>query len=343
MKVGNTMLKRLKGLVSQNKLVNIFLIFLGMIVIASITTPYFLTTFNLQATLRDLAFIGIIALGQSCLLLLGELDLSVGKIAALCGVLGGNMMVNYGINPWVSFVACIAIGMFLGMINGTIITKLKLNAMVVTIGMTGVYGGLNLVITKGRAITKVPQEIYILGTGNVMNIPVPIIFTFGVLILVIILMKTTKFGRYVYAIGNSREAARILGIKTDNVRIKVYALVGALSALSGMLMVARLGSAQPGIGDTWPMNSIASSVIGGVALSGGIGNPAGALIGAGIISLIQNLIVLYGVNVYWQTAVSGFIVVFAISIDSLTNILSVARIKKAQIAKQKELSSQIKQ
>lgn len=336
MRQNTNTLSDLRKRLSQNKLTSIGLILLGMIVIASVTSEYFLTEYNLQSVVRDLAFIGIVAIGQSCLLLLGELDLSVGKIASLSGVLGGMMMVNYGWNPWLSFVICILLGAVFGSINGIIITKLKLNAMVVTIGMQGVYGGINLVITKGKAITKVPESINVLGTGTVFGIPVPFIFTIVVLILVVLLIKKTKFGRYVYAIGNSREAAKILGVKTDRVRIKVYAMVGALSALAGMLMMARLGASQPSIGDTWPMNSIAAAVIGGLALTGGIGNPAGALVGAAIIMLIQNMIVLYGVSVYWQTAVSGIVVVLAISIDSFTAIVAERRLRKAHLAKRRE-------
>ncbi|MCI6040759.1 MAG: ABC transporter permease [Clostridiales bacterium] len=317
----------------QNKLFSITLILVGMVIIASLTSEYFLTAYNLQSVIRDLAFIGIIAIGQSCLLLLGELDLSVGAVASLCGVLGGMMMVTYGWNPWLSLVLCILLGLCFGAINGLIITKLKLNAMVVTIGMQGVYSGINLVLTKGRAITKVPEAIYVLGTGNLFEIPVPFLFTIGTLILIVLLIKRTKFGRYVYAIGNSRDAAQILGVKTDNVRITVYAIVGGLSALAGILMVARLGASQPSIGTNWPMNSIAASVIGGLALTGGVGNPAGALVGAAIIMLIQNMIVLYGVNVYWQTAVSGIVVVLAISIDSVTTILAESRRRKAYLAK----------
>lgn len=319
--------------VLTNKLFSITLILGAMIVAASLTSEYFLTAYNLQSVIRDLAFIGIIAIGQSCLLLLGELDLSVGAIASLCGVLGGMMMVTYGWNPWLSLLLCILLGFIFGYINGMIITRLKLNAMVVTIGMQGVYSGINLVLTKGKAITKVPSEIYILGTGTLAGIPVPFLFTVGILILIVVLIKKTPFGRYVYAIGNSRDAASILGVKTDNIRVTVYSILGGLSALAGILMVARLGASQPSIGTNWPMNSIAASVIGGLSLTGGIGNPAGALIGAAIIMLIQNMIVLYGVNVYWQSAVSGLVVVAAIAIDSVTIIIAENRRRKAYLAK----------
>jgi len=193
--------------------------------------------------------------------------------------------------------------------------------------MQGVYGGVNLVLTKGKAIPGIPDSIQVFGKGSVGIIPTPFIFCLIVLILVLFMIKKTKTGRYIYAIGNSREAAKILGIKVDKIRVVIYSIVGLISSLAGVLYVARLGSSQSAIGESWPMNSIAASVIGGVSLTGGVGNPAGALIGAAIISVIQNMIVLLGVNVYWQSAVSGFVVVIAISFSSISEILRERKVK----------------
>ncbi len=302
-----------------------------MIIIASVASPYFLDIFNLQSVIRDLAFVGMIGVAQSMLLLIGELDLSVGKIASLCGILSGMMMVYAGMNPWLSLVLALLCGLLFGALNGTIITRLRLNAMVATIGMQGLYGGINLVLTKGKAITGIPDEIYFLGKGNLGPIPMPFIFCIVVLILVLFFVKKTKTGRYIYAIGNSREAAKVLGINVNRIRVLIYSLVGLISALAGILYVARLGSSQSAIGENWPMNSIASSVIGGVALTGGIGNPAGALVGAAIISIIQNMIVLFGVNVYWQSAVSGIVVVAAISFSSISQILRERKARKIKV------------
>lgn len=303
-----------------------------MIILASIFSPYFLDVYNLQSLIRDLAFIGMIGVGQSLLLLIGELDLSVGKIASLCGIMSGMMMVHWHWNPFLSLIAAVLFGLLLGCLNGLIITKLRLNAMVATIGMQGVYGGINLVLTKGKAITNIPSEIHFLGKGNVGYIPVPFIFTLVILVFVLFLISKLKTGRYIYAIGNNREAAKILGIKVDKIRIIIYSIVGFISAIAGVLYVARLGSAQSSVGENWPMNSIAASVIGGVALTGGIGNPAGALIGAAIISIIQNMIVLFGVNVYWQSAVSGFVVIIAISFSSLSTIISERKKRKIKLS-----------
>ena len=303
-----------------------------MIILASIFSPYFLDIYNLQSLIRDLAFIGMIGVGQSLLLLIGELDLSVGKIASLCGIMAGMMMVHWHWNPFLSLALAVLFGLFLGFLNGLIITKLRLNAMVATIGMQGVYGGINLVLTKGKAITNIPSEIHFLGKGNVGYIPVPFIFTLIILVLVLFLISKLKTGRYIYAIGNNREAAKILGIKVDKIRVIIYSIVGFISAIAGVLYVARLGSAQSSVGENWPMNSIAASVIGGVALTGGIGNPAGALIGAAIISIIQNMIVLFGVNVYWQSAVSGFVVINAISFSSLSTIFGERKKRKIKLS-----------
>jgi ribose transport system permease protein len=302
-----------------------------MIIIASIGSPYFIDIYNIQSLLRDLAIIGMIGIAQSLLLLVGELDLSVGKIATLCGILSGMLMVNAKVNPWLALILGLLLGLFFGFVNGIIITKLRLNSMVATIGMQGVYGGINLVLTKGKAITNIPSQIHFLGKGNLGPIPMPFIFCIIILILILFLVNKTKTGRYIYAIGNSREAAKILGIQVDRIRVMIYSIVGLISSLAGLLYVCRLGSAQSTLGESWPMNSIAASVIGGVSLNGGIGNPAGALIGAAIISIIQNMIVLFGVNAYWQQAVSGVVVVLAISFSSIMEIVRERRQRKMKI------------
>ena len=326
-KTNNVFVNALK----KSNMTAIGVVLLLMIIIASVASPYFLDIYNLQSLIRDLAFIGMIGIAQSLLLLIGELDLSVGKIASLCGILAGMMMVNYGINPWLALALALLLGLVFGCINGLIITKLRLNSMVATIGMQGVYGGINLVLTKGKAITGIPEDIYILGKGNLGPVPFPFVFCIGVLILILFMVKKTKTGRYIYAIGNSREAAKILGTKVDKIRVMIYAIVGLISSLAGILYVARLGSSQSAIGENWPMNSIAASVIGGVSLTGGIGNPAGALIGAAIISIIQNMIVLFGVNVYWQSAVSGIVVVIAISFSSISEIMRERKQRKIKL------------
>ena len=325
-----------KGILQEiGKLTNVFkrtkgggviLAFLIIVAFAALRSPYFLSAYNLQALTRSLAFVGIIALGQACLLLIGELDLSVGTLAGFCGVIGGVLMVNLGYNPWLAFVLCLLLGAGCGFFNGTLVARLNLNSLVVTVGMSGIYTGLNLAISEGRAITGIPKVIYFLGQGDVVGIPAPFVIMLGVAVLVLILSQYTLFGRYMYAVGNNREAARILGIRVDRIQIRVFAMTGLLAALAGMVMVARLGSSQPAIGQEWVLPSIAASVIGGVSPAGGIGNPVGAVLGAAITAVIENIIVIFGISPYWQTAVSGVVVVAAVSLDAVQRILSERRV-----------------
>ncbi|EIP96479.1 permease component of ribose/xylose/arabinose/galactoside ABC-type transporter [Opitutaceae bacterium TAV1] len=301
-----------------SQIIGVFGVLVVIVVVSHFLSPHFSTSYNAGIMMRTFAFAGLVALGQCLLLLLGELDLSIGAIAGLCAVIGGKLMVDAQINPYLAFGLCIMLGMLCGMINGIIVTTLRLNALVVTIGMTGIYSGANLVITEGKAIVGIPKVIHFLGQGDIGGIPMPFIILLVVGVIVTVLALCTPFGRYIYAIGNNREAARMLGIRVNFVRVSCFMIAGGLAALAGMLMVARLGSAQPSIGNVWVMASIAAPVIGGIATTGGIGNPIGALIGAAIIGVIENIIVLFGVSPYWQTIVSGAIVVLAISFDSIS-------------------------
>lgn len=170
-KSGNAFINALK----KSNMTAMAAILVVMIIIASIVSPYFLNVYNLQSVLRDLAFVGMIGIAQSLLLLVGELDLSVGKIACLSGILTGMLMVNVGLNPWLCLVIGLILGLLFGFINGIIITRLRLNSMVATIGMQGVYGGINLVITKGKAVTGIPADTQALGKQSIGPIPIPFI------------------------------------------------------------------------------------------------------------------------------------------------------------------------
>ncbi|MBB4301720.1 ribose transport system permease protein [Rhodobium orientis] len=299
-------------------LLGVFTALVVIFVVSCMLSPHFLTPYNMTIISRTLAFVGLVTLGQSMLMILGELDLSLGAIAGLCGVVGGIMMVQMGWNPWLSFALCLALGTFCGMFNGFLVVALRLHSLVLTIGMAGVYGGANLVATKGVAITGIPDAIRVLGNSKLYGVPVPFVILVVALIVITFMAVKTPFGRYLYAIGNNPPAARMLGIRVDTIRVLVFAAAGFLSALAGMLMVARLGTAQPSIGEGWVLAPIAASVIGGVATTGGVGSPIGAILGAAIIGIIENIIVLFGVSPYWQSMVSGAIVVLAISFDSIS-------------------------
>ncbi|MDN5567893.1 MAG: ABC transporter permease, partial [Paracoccus sp. (in: a-proteobacteria)] len=302
----------------RNPLAGVFVALVAIFVISALISPYFLTAYNMSVIARGLAFVGLVTIAQASLMILGELDLSLGTIGGLCGVVSGMLMVQAGL-PWgVALVLALVLGMALGLLNGFLVTALGLHSLVLTIGTAGIYGGAILVLTKGVAITGIPEGIQFLGRGAVLGVPVPFIVMLVVLAVALFLTTRTPMGRYMYAIGNNAAAARMLGIRVDRIRLLVFTFAGMLSALAGMLMVARLGTAQPSIGQAWVLAPIAASVIGGVATTGGVGSPLGAIFGAGIIAIIENIIVLFGVSPYWQGVVSGAIVVLAISFDALS-------------------------
>ena len=313
-------LKRISK-VQGNQLSGVIGALVLIFIISCFISPNFLTGYNLQIMARSLAFIGIVAIGQGLLLLLGDIDLSVGAIAGLCGVICGKFAVEFGFNPFLSIILALLAGALLGSINGLLITSFKLNAIVLTIGMQTAYRGLNQVITKGRTITGFPKEITIIGEGSIFQIPTPAYILIIVFILMFFLTKKTIYGRNVYAVGNSIETAKMVGIRTKRVRIISYALCGFLAGLAGILMSLRLASAQSSIGEIWVLPSIAAPVIGGIATTGGIGSIVGALIGGAIMGVVSNIIVLGGVNLYWQQVFNGFIVVFAIIFDSFSRNL----------------------
>ncbi|TCL03301.1 MULTISPECIES: ABC transporter permease [Sodalis] len=306
------------SILATNPLAGVMVALVIIFVLSSLISPYFLSPYNMSVVARTLAFIGLITVGQSMLLILGELDLSLGVIGGLCGVIAGIFMVNFGIEPAVACVMALALGAVLGFLNGLLVTKLRLHSLVLTIGTAGIFGGANLVLTKGVAITGIPPSIQYFGRGDILGLPLPFVIMLAVLAIATFITLKTPFGRYMYAIGNNGPAARMLGIKVDRVRIWVFTFAGFLAALAGILMVARLGTAQPSIGESWVLPPIAAAVIGGVATTGGVGTPFGAIIGATIIGIIENIIVLYGVSPYWQGIVSGVLVVVAISFDAVS-------------------------
>ncbi|KAB2723907.1 ABC transporter permease [Brucella intermedia] len=302
----------------RTPLAGVFVALLVIFALSAILSPYFLTPYNLSVVARGLAFVGLITIAQSMLMVLGELDLSLGVIGGLCGVVSGILMVRMGFEPYSAMLLAILLGLCLGLFNGFLVTFLRLHSLVLTIGTAGIFGGANLVLTRGVAITGIPRDVQYLGRGDLFGVPVPFIIMFVALLAATFVMLKTPFGRYMYAIGNNRDGARMLGIRVDRIRLMVFGVAGAIAGLAGVLMVARLGTAQPSIGDSWVLAPIAASVIGGVATTGGIGSPIGAILGAGIIAIIENIIVLFGVSPYWQGIVSGAIVVLAISFDAIS-------------------------
>lgn len=308
------------SLVTQKggQLTGVLLAFVFMFIVSSLISPYFLTRYNLTIMSRELAFVGIVAIAQGLLLLMGYIDISIGSIAGLSGVLTAKALSEYGLNPLVAVLIGLTAGALCGVVNGFLITTFNLNPLVLTIGTSTVFVGINLLITKGRTITGLPEITAFIGGGSVFGIiPIPDFFMIGVFLIALFLTTRTVFGRNVYAIGDSIEAAKLVGIKINKTIIITYAISSVFASLAGILMVFRLISAQTTVGQTWLLPSIAAPVIGGIATTGGVGSIGGALAGAAILVLIGNIVILGGVNVYWQQIINGAVIISAIVMDAL--------------------------
>ena len=293
-------------------------ILLALIVISlilSILNPAFLTTYNIMTLFRQIAFITIVAYGQTLVLIAGGIDLSVGAMAALSSIISAYLMVNVGLNPVLCLILGLIAGALMGAINGTLIAILKINPFIATLACGEIFGGFIYVITQGWAIQGVPENILFLGRGMLLGIPVPVIIMLGLGLLLILMMKNTPFGRYIYAIGGNESAARLVGIRVPLVKITVFMSSGIMASLAGLLITCRLGSAQPTVGLSWLMPSVTAAILGGTSMSGGQGKIFGTIIGAALMGVISNAIVLLNVSPYWEKVITGLVVLVAVIID----------------------------
>lgn len=295
----------------------ILLALLVLLIFMSIATRTFLSPYNLAVVLRQVSFIGIVAIGQTLVLLMGGIDLSVGSIAGLTSILGVLLMTSLHLDPFLATFLAMLIGLFFGIINGTMIAKFKLNAFIVTLATGEIFAGLILVLTKGYSITNLPTSFAVLGQGMLGPVPVPIVIFFVISLLFITILKMTPFGRSIYAIGGNREAARLVGLKVDRVEILVYGLSGLLAAVAGMLLASRMNAGQPTTGASWLMPSITAAIIGGTSLSGGVGTILGTILGATFMGILANGIVLLSISSYWERVIIGAVVIVAVIIDMI--------------------------
>jgi ribose transport system permease protein len=292
---------------------------LGLVLLSvtlSILTPHFLTTDNLLSIALQTAIIAILALGQVYVIISGGIDLSVGSILALSGVISAQLLVS-GWPTALSIVAGVLAGALLGFINGLVITKGKLPPFIVTLGMMGVARGLSLVLTDGLPVSGLPETFTKLGNERIFYIPIPVIFLIVVTIISAFILSRTIFGRYVYSIGSNEESAQLSGINVNFHKLMIYVVCGLLSGLAGVLLTARLVSAQPTAGTGYELDAIAAVVIGGASLMGGVGTVGGTIIGAFIMGVLRNGLNLLNVTPFWQQIAIGVVIVLAVYLDQM--------------------------
>lgn len=296
---------------------------IGLIVfsiIVSILNPRFLSQANILNVLRQTSINSIIAIGMTLVILTGGIDLSVGSILAFCGATMAALL-NTGLGATLSLILTILLGLCFGCLNGFLVAKMKLQAFIVTLVTMTFLRGATLVFTQGKPITIddggfLFEEI---GGGYLFNIPIPIYIMIVLFILGYYILTQTKFGRYTYAIGGNEEATKLSGINVDKIKIWVYGLCGALSALAGIILTSRLYSAQPTAGSGYELDAIAAVVLGGTSLSGGIGKITGTALGALIIGVLGNALNLLNVSSYYQMMIKAAVILIAVLIDRKSN------------------------
>ncbi len=301
----------------------IFLVLLAIVLIISILTPlvrgeqFFLTTRNLLNVGQQASINAIIAVGMTFVITSGGIDLSVGSIVALCGVVTALLMRDLGFPPFLAFAVAVAVGGLCGLFNGFLITRVRLPAFIATLGTMGIFRGLALIISDGRSIYGFGSEFLALFAGNVgaTAIPKSVVFALVVAAFGWFLLNFTRFGKYTIAIGGSEETARLAGIAVNKYRLGIYTLGGLLTGVSGALLLARLRSGDPTFGQLFELDAIAAAVMGGTSLTGGEGSIWGTIVGALIISIVRNALNILNLDSYYQQLVIGSVIILAIMLD----------------------------
>jgi ribose transport system permease protein len=305
---------RLKRLFSFRE-AGILFVLIALCVILSIIAPRFLTLRNITNVVRQFSVIAIMSVGMTYVIITAGIDLSVGSIVALSGCMTAWFLVE-GYPIWLSVLIGLALGMLTGIVNGLLIVKVRLAPFIATLGTMGIARGVVLALTMGYPIQPFPEAFEVIGRGYLGPIPIPVVIMTVVVIAGHIFLSRTRIGRYIYYVGSNPTAARLSGLNVGRILILVYTVAGLLSGLAAVVLVSRLTSAQSNMGTGWELDAIAAVVIGGTSLAGGEGSVLGSLIGAALMGVIKNALILLGVNVYWQSVVIGIVIVLAVALDA---------------------------
>jgi ribose transport system permease protein len=294
---------------------NILSVLLLVGILISIFSPYFLTTNNLMGVFRSFSLIGIMSIGMMLVIITSGIDLSVGSVMGLSSLITA-LAFQHGLSAWVAVPAGLAVGLAVGSFNGFLITRIQLPPFIATLGTLSIGRGLMYIITKGVPVTPdVPDSFTFIGQGYIGFVPFPVIIMLLLTICFSVIMRSTRFGRHVYATGGNEVAARLSGVRTDRVKFSVYALSGLIASIAGIVSFSRFVSAEPASGFGAELDVIAAAAIGGASLSGGAGSVEGAIIGAALAGIITNGVVLLNIDTYAQQAITGCVILIAVSID----------------------------
>jgi len=305
----------IKKVTSYREFILIFVIIIFSLVV-SLFTPYFFTGTNLGAMLMGLTVEGLVVLGMVILLVSGGLDLSVGAVMAFVGVVTG-MMVISDVPVFVSVLLGLIIAVLIGMLNGFLIAKAGLNPFITTLGMMMAVKGLMLIISKGKAVLNMPDDFKALGQGTFLGIQYPIYVLLFFVVVMDLLLRNSRFMRQGYYVGINEHSAKLNGINVTRVKVFNYSVSAFFAGLAGIMITARFGSASVTLGENTALNVITAAIIGGASLNGGEGTVLGAFLGALFMQILSTSLNLLDVNIYWQTFLTGIILILAILIDSV--------------------------
>lgn len=299
----------------------IFVLLCIVLAFFSIFAPNFFSLNNMITILRQVSVLGTIVCALAIILISGGMDLSVGAQVAMGGVVTARLLTETSLPIYLVVILALLVGFALGFLNGFISLKLNIAPMIETLGMMLVLQGLALVVTGGYPIFGIPDKFKYIGQGYVLNaIPLPVIIFVVVVIATQFLLKKTYFGRYIYAIGGNRDAAHLAGINTDKLHIAIYAIGGVLTSIASLLLLGRVGSGQPTAGSSYAFDCMSGAVLGGISIRGGEGSVIGAVMGIVIIGILDNGMLLMGMDPNWQDVIKGAVLIMAVGLDGLQSM-----------------------
>ncbi|MCL2035446.1 MAG: ABC transporter permease [Oscillospiraceae bacterium] len=320
------------GLLTKMMRSEIFVLLIALVllcVIVSCLSPVFLTTRNIMTTLRQVSLTAICGFGLTLIILVGEIDLSVGSAQAVAGLVMVLVLNSTG-SIVLGIITALLVGAVYGAINGILVTAGKLNSLIATLGTMAIWRGACMVTTNAVSIQSTVPQFQELATGFVGPFPNALLMAVAVYIALYYMLNKTTFGRYLYAIGGNQEAARLSGLPVARMKVIVYIISGMLTMFAGVLLSSRMASAQPTAGTGFEMVVIASIILGGVSLSGGIGTIAGALLGMLILGVLQNGLTLLDVSSFWQDITRGLLIIIAVFLDARRKDSVVKRLLREQ-------------
>ncbi|MEO9845690.1 MAG: ABC transporter permease [Roseobacter sp.] len=288
-----------------------------IVVVFASLSPVFLTAPNLINILQQSSINAAIALGMTLVIISGGIDLSVGPTAALSAVIGASLMVA-GVPIPLAMMASLGVGVLCGLFNGILVAYAGLQPFIVTLGGLSLYRALSLIYTGGNPIFGIPTEFRALTNGEILGVPNPVIVVGVIALLLWIVLNKTPLGEYILAVGGNEEAARIAGVPVARTKVATFVISGGLASIAALILVGRLGAAEPTIGNLWELDAIAAAAIGGASLMGGKGSIVGTLIGAIILGALRNGLTLMNVQAFYQLLATGIIIIVAMLIDRAT-------------------------